>query len=271
MSRMRVLTGLLVFATAGLLLPATGASAAAPLTAAIVCNGATGAITTSVSGALLAPGPPTRVKVQFQRKSGVRVTATTFEPLMALVKPVTVTALTTSSGEIAANGYTGTFTPATAVFYRETVVATFTNAITGAFYTTREATCDYDQRTTVALTCDPAAGTVTAVVTGRNGQAGTATNGGGRPVTVSYRLSQTSQATATGPRFTSHALGDVWDFGHAVTQAADGTWADQGYLHTITSHPYFYSEQLTVGVFDAAGAVVGAGDVTCTLFDGAPA
>ena len=39
-------------------------------------------------------------------------------------------------------------------------------------------------------------------------------------------------------------------------------------MHTITSNPYYYAEELTVGVFDAYGSIVGSGTARCTLFDG---
>ena len=266
MSRMRVLTGLIVLAAAAVLVPSSAALAATSLTANITCDARTGAITTSVSGSLLLPGEPALVTVEFQRKSGVRITPTTTLTIAPLSPPFRVTTTTTASGDIAAAGYTGSF-PLSSLYYRQTLLATFIDATTGATYTTREATCDYDQRTTVSLTCDQAAHTVTATVAGIKGQAGS-TAVAGHPTRVGYRSVQISQATANDPRFRGEMLGSGWDIQHRLTQATDGTWADTGFVHPITSNPYYYAEELTVGVFDANGTFVGSGSAACTLFDG---
>ena len=268
MSRLRVLAGLVVLAAGALLAPASAAVAATSLTANISCDAETGAITTGVSGTLLAPGEPTPVLVEFQRKSGVRVTATTALTISPLGPPFRVTTTTTSSGDIAATGYTGSFSPSSSLYYRQTVLATFKNPDTGSTYTTREATCDYDQRTTVTLTCDPAASTVTATVTGIKGQAGSA-GGAGRPTRIGYRSVQIIQSTADSPVFRGETLGSGWDLQHRLTQSADGTWADTGFVHPITSNPYYYAEEVTVGVLDANGTIVGSGSATCTLFHAA--
>lgn len=271
MSRLRTLAGVVVLAAAGLLVPATAAVAATPLTATITCDGATGAITTSTSGNLLLPGTgPRPVTVEFQRLRGLRVTATTSTPLTPMGQPFTVTTPATDSGDVAATGYTGTFDPATSLYYREAIRVTFKNAVTGAYYTERDATCHYDRRTTVTLTCDPAAGTVTAAVTGVNGQAGAA-GGSGRASSVGYHIVRISQPKKDEPGFRGESLGGAWDVQHSLTRAADGTWADTGYVHTITSHPYRFAEELTVGVLDSSGNVVGHGTSRCTLFDGSQA
>jgi hypothetical protein len=144
---------------------------------------------------------------------------------------------------------------------------TFKNATSGATYTTREATCSYDQRTAVTLTCDPAARTVTATVTGSNGQAGTSM-GAGRPTRIGYHIVRISQPRKDEPRFRSESLGGAWDIERRLTRAADGTWTDPGFVHTTTSTPYYFAEEVTVGVYDTYGAVVGWGTARCTLFDG---
>jgi len=268
MSRVRALAGLVVLAMTGLLIMPTAALAATQLKASITCDAETGAVTTSTSGTLLAVGtPPTRVTVEFQRAGGSRVSATASESLPLMAQPFTTTATTTTSGDITATGYTGTFSPATSLFYQEKLIVRFKNASTGAFYTTREATCNVDQRTTVSLSCDPVAGTVTATVTGVNGLAG-GPYGAGRAVRIGYRFAQISQSTKDDPRFRSEFLGPGWNFERRLTRAADGTWSDAGYVHTITSNPYYYAEELTVGIFDAYGAVAGWGTASCTLYDG---
>ena len=268
MSRLRTLAGLVVLATTGLLVTPTAAQAATPpLRANITCDAQTGAVRTWASGTLFTPGtPPAPVTVEFQRRGGTIVTATTSAPLVSAPVPLAVKTTSTSSGEVNATGYKTTFNPVTSLYYREKLVVTFKNAA-GVTLTTREATCDHDRRTTVTLTCDPAAGTVTVAVSGVNGQAGAA-NGAGRPARIGYRYAQILQHEQNDPRFRSELLGPGWDSERRVTPAADGTWSDPAFVHsTITSDPYYYAEELTVGVFDTYGAVVGWGTTRCTLFD----
>jgi hypothetical protein len=268
MSRLRALACVVVLVVAGLLVPATAATAVTRLIADITCDRETGAITTRVSGTLLQPAATgTPVTVEFQRRSGIRVTATTSTSLPRLTPPFTVNTTTTSSGDITASGYTGTFDPASSLYYREVLVATFRNTATGATYATREATCEYDQRTTVTMTCDPAAHTLTATATGINGQAGAA-DGSGRPTRIGYHIVTIVQGEKGGPRFRGETLGGVWDVEHRLTQAADGTWTDTGFVHTYTRDQYYYAEEVTVGVFDAYGKIVGGGFATCVLIDG---
>jgi hypothetical protein len=267
MSRVRALASITLLAVTGLLVPATAASASSPLQASITCDPVTGVITTSASGTLLAPGRPRPVDVEFQRRSGVNLTLTGMTSVPPLAPPLKVSTRSTITGDVAATGYTATFDPATSLYYRESVIVTFMD-IGGFVYTTREASCQRDVRTTVTLTCDPAAHTVTAAVAGRNGNAG-ATNGAGRASRVGYRTITTSQSAPGEPRFRGGALGDSWDVQRSTVRAADGTWTDPGYAHTITSSPYYYAEELTIGVFDAFGSLVGGGFAKCTLFDGA--
>jgi hypothetical protein len=265
MSRLRLLATVTLLAGTAVLMPASAASAATPLKASIVCDGQTGAITTSASGTLLQPGARRPVVVEFQRRSGrnIALGATAF--LQPLATPFRTTVMSTLAGGVSANGYTNTFTPATSLYYREAIVVTF-KSLTGQVYATRQATCERDLRTTVTVTCDPAAGTVTATVLGRDGQAGGAA-GHGRATSVGYRTVTISQSTADGVRWRQEPLID-FDFKHRVTPAADGTWSDTGFTHTISNSPYFYAEEVTVGVFNQSGDLVGGGSGTCTLFDG---
>ncbi|WP_204298810.1 hypothetical protein [Actinoplanes campanulatus] len=265
---MRVLAGLAVSAVvAGVLVPATAASAATRLRANITCDAETGEIATWASGTLFAPGPAKQVTVEFQRRAGVRVTATARTVLAPMAQPFRVTTTSTSSGDISAVGYTGAFDPVTDLFYREQLTVTFKDAATGANLATRDATCDHDQRTRVTLTCDPVAGTVTAVVNGVNGAAGDS-SGAGRASRVSYHIATIKQQTPNNPGYRSEILGEGWDIEHRVVKAADGSWTDTGYVHTITSNPYYYAEEITVGVFDLNGIRVGTATGACTLFDG---
>src|SRR5690349_19176570 len=110
MSTMRTLAGLTVLAIGGVLLSPTAALAATSLKATIVCDAATGTVTTSTAGTLLAQGSaPTPVIVEFQRQAGTHVTATTSRRLAPLPQPFTVRTTATASGDVAATGYTGTF------------------------------------------------------------------------------------------------------------------------------------------------------------------
>lgn len=266
MSRMRTLLTVALLGGTGLLAPATAASAGTPLRVSIVCDAATGTITTAASGGLLWAGPPKPVTVEFQRRTGRNVTPTGWEFINPLAEPFRVTVMSTSTGEVSATGYTGSFNPATSLYYRETVRVTFSSP-TGDHYGAREATCERDLRTTVTLTCDPTAGTVTAAVVGRNGRAGNA-DGYGRPTRVGYQATKTSQETPQDPGFTSHPL-DSFDAVHRITQATDGTWTDTGYVRTITGKPYYYAEEVTVSVWDRfGGGLIGGGSAKCILFNG---
>ena len=260
MSRLRTLLAAVVLATTALLLPATAASAATRLTATISCDPDTGVITTSVSGGLLAPSSPTPITATFQRTSGARVTATTVSSL-PVGQPFAVRTTSNYAGEITAAGYTSAFSP-TDLYYREKVVVKFTNTTTGSYYTSREATCHVDRRTTVTLTCDPDAATVTATVNGINGQ------GAGRPASVGYRIARIQQSAPNDPTFRSELLGEGYDIRHRVTPAADGTWSDVGYTDTLRSRPYHYWQELTVAVFDQSGFQIGGASTSCVLFDG---
>jgi hypothetical protein len=267
MSRLRTLAGLVVLAATVLLVPPTAAQAATPpLRANITCDAQTGAVRTSASGTLFTPGtPPTPVTVEFQRRGGTVVTATTSAPLKSAAQPFVVRTVSTSSGEVNATGYKTTFNPVTSLFYRENLLVTFKNAA-GIALTTLEVSCNHDQRTTVTLTCDPAERTVTATVTGVNGQAGSP-DGAGRPARIGYHIVRTEQSAQYDPRFRSELGGGAWDTERRLTRAADGTWSDPGYVHSLATTPYYYAEELTVGVFDTYGAVVGWGTTRCTLFD----
>jgi hypothetical protein len=264
MSRIRALVVLTVLAIAGLLVPAGAASAAVPLTATIVCDAANGIITTHASGTVLAPGKPRPVVVQFQRLSALNVNSTggtTVPP----VAPLSVTTLSTVNGTVAANGYTSVRDPGS-LYYRESVRVTFTD-LGGFVYNTRDATCERDAWTTASLTCDKAAGTVTATVTGHDANL---TNSYGRPTRVAYRLGSTLQVGPNDTRWTSNSIGPGWDITHHITPAGDGSWADTGYVHTRTP-VYYYSEQVYYVVSDEGGITVGSGTATCTLYDGATA
>lgn len=255
-------------AVTGLLITPTAAMAVTPLKAFITCDAETGAITTAASGNLLPAGTaPTRVTVEFQRR-GTRVTATTSGPLTPLAQPFTTTATTTASGDIAATGYVGTFSPASSLYYQEQVTVTVKNPASGVTYATREATCAHDLRTTVSMTCDPVATTLTVTVAGINGQAGTSL-GAGRPTRIGYRFSKISQSQKGDPVFRSDSFPWVWDLERPLTQAADGTWADPGFVHTPgRSDLNYYAEEVSVGIFDMSGTLVGGGAAKCTLING---
>ncbi|MDR7273626.1 hypothetical protein [Catenuloplanes atrovinosus] len=269
---MRTLGALVVLATAALLAPGTSASAAAtPLTVSVTCDARTGAIATSVGGRLLLPGSPVPVRAEFQRRVAYRVTAAglTYMPTLA---PFVVDTTTNNVGEVAANGYTATFDPAGAVFYREEVRVTFRNAVTGANYGWYEGNCSHDPRTTVTLTCNQETGVVRATVTGIDGLVGGA-DGSGWASRVGYHRVRTSQPNANEPGFRTELDNGAYDVVHRITRGADGTWSDAGYELTVPAGAYYYAEELTVGVLDPYGRLVGSGTASCAVRNvgGAPA
>ena len=126
-------------------------------------------------------------------------------------------------------------------------------------------TAEFQRRTGIRVTATVAR-TLTATATGLNGQAGAA-DGAGRPKHIGYHIATIVQGEKDGPRFHGEAPG-VWDVEHRLALAADGTWTDTGFVHTYTRDQYYYAEEVTVGVFDAYGKMVGSGFATCTLIDG---
>jgi hypothetical protein len=258
MARIRTLATVALLGAAAALVPAATASAATPLEANIVCDD-TGAVTTWVSGKFLVAGSPTSVTVEFQRRSAVNITAAGARAVAPLPQPFTVTVQSTSDGEVDAAGYTGSFDATTSLSYRETVVVTLTTAA-GA-HSTVQATCQRDVRNTVSLSCDPVAGTVTAATVGRDA------NGAGEfgePARVAYRYSSVYE-DEDGIRWGRSS--DGWDATHSITPAADGSWADTGYVHTHSSDRYYY-EELTVEIYNRFGNLIGGGSAECTLGDG---
>ena len=191
----------------------------------------------------------------------MNISPTALTPIPPLATPFRVTVTTKANGSVSANGYTGSFNPATSLYYRETVTVTLRSPA-GALYGYQTATCKRDVRTTVTLTCDQVAGTVTATVLGRDAQPDVA---GVRPRHVMYMTAVTVQANPDEPAFTRHTGG--WEIDHRINLAADGTWTDTGYTKTPTSDLYYYSEAVTVGVFNEWGGLVGGGTAECVLID----
>jgi hypothetical protein len=262
MSRVRTLAIVTLLGATALLVPASAASAATRATAVIVCDPETGAITTSIAGPLVQAGAPRAVTVEFQRQDAVNISAAALTTIPPLATPFKVTVNTKSNGSISATGYTGSFDPATSLYYQETVFVTLRSS-TGILYGTSQATCKRDVRTTVTLTCDEAAGAVTATVLGRDAQPGAA---GVRPRRVMYTTAVTYRTSADDPGWTAHTPG--WEIDHGVRLAADGTWTDTGYVKPVTASSfYYYAEKLTVGVFNEWGGIVGGGTAECVLVD----
>jgi hypothetical protein len=267
MSRMRMLATVTLLATTALLVPASAASAATTLAATIVCDAETGAITTSVAGPLYQAGAPRQVTVEFQRRDAVNVSLDARTTVPPLATPFKVTVSTKFNGSISATGYTGSFNPATSLYYQETVDVTIRNAA-GAVQATRSATCRRDLRTTLAITCDQAMGTLIAGVQGSAAREGVVD---GRPAGVRYRVETTFQVGPDDPLWRQGSLGG-WDYDHRITPAADGTWADTGFTRTVTVGRYhYYAVDITVGVFSAYGWVVGGGVAKCVLADASAA
>ncbi|MFB6721087.1 hypothetical protein ACFCV3_13040 [Kribbella sp. NPDC056345] len=155
-------------AAAGLLLslltvvPASAATNA--FRAWITCDPATNTIRTGVTGVggVAANWP---VKVDFKVESGYSATATASARIPAFGTTTTVAGKSDANGNLTLAGYQRSFPISSNLFYTEKVVATVKN-LNGDFLAERSASCAYDTRTTVTLTCDQDANTVTAAVAG---------------------------------------------------------------------------------------------------------
>ncbi|GAB3920606.1 hypothetical protein GCM10029976_006400 [Kribbella albertanoniae] len=153
-----------VLAATGLLIPLLATAPAAAATtkfhAWITCDPATNAIRTGITGVggVAANWP---VTVDFKVESGYSATATTSARIPAFGTTTTVAGKSDANGDLTVAGYQRSFPISSNLFYTEKVVATVKN-LSGDVLAERSASCAYDTRTTVTLTCDRDAKTVTA-------------------------------------------------------------------------------------------------------------
>lgn len=237
----------------------TGAGPAAAGTtfrSAIGCDSTTDTITAGVSGGSLTPG--LRVNVEFLVQSGSFVTAATQGSIPQRGQTVTVPAVAAADGSVSATGYSRAWPSGSYLFYTETVSATVRNTA-GAFLMSSSATCFRDVRTTVTLSCDPQAHTITAATAGTGY---TRTYLGS--VRVEYTTVTTRQATRDSLRWRGYNTMPP-DFSYNARVTA-GAWSDAGYVHNVTGDPYYLDEALTVLVRDN-GLLVGRGEAGCVYAD----
>lgn len=263
---MRMRSAALVFTSvlASVFLPPSAGYAATSPTARITCDRATDTISTHMSGGAGWLLPNRAVTVQFLVLSGSFVTPTTFAPIPA-GGGTTVSTTTGPDGSIDIAGYTRTAPLHTYMFYTETVRATVRDAA-GTVLIWNEATCSHDERTTVTLTCDRSARTITAAAGGTSYQLH-------RSVSVWYTWTRTSRPTATEPGFTRRNLNPP-DVNNRVLPTA-GSWSDVGYVHSISTDPYYLDESVDVVVWATyvgevvvTQVVVGRGKASCVYANG---
>jgi hypothetical protein len=236
------------------------AAAATPLTASITCDSATNTISTRLTGTL---APNFSYTMKFTVWSGSQVTtAGTISGLPAWNTSVSVPVTTGSNPDVDVAGYTRSWPAANYVFYTETVRVSVLNS-SGGEITWRQGTCVRDLRTTVDLTCDQEAHTITATATG----AGFAR----RPTRAEYAYGYTYQPTADSLAFTLQPSSTP-DVVHSVPVSESGTWSDVGFVHQEgDDEPYFLSENVVVWVRDVwSNLPVGQGTASCVYADHRP-
>ncbi len=232
------------------------ADAGTPFKPAIACNAATNTISTSVSGGMLMPNQP--VRVAFRVQYGSYVTTTGSQGVISQTgSTMTVPAVTAADGSVRATGYSRAWQASSYAFYTETVYVSITNT-TGGQLVAGSATCSRDLRTTVTLTCDQQAHTITARTSGI---------GYTQPsrVRIDYTYTLTSQATPSTPRFIRYNAQPP-DVVHYATTSG-GAWSDLGYVHTITGDRYYLAETVMVTVRGDWGIIIGRGETSCVYAD----
>jgi hypothetical protein len=245
-----------------LLSPARAAYALTPLKASIVCDSTTNTISTSVSGGAGYFTPNMPVNVRFLVYSGTYVTETAEGIVSAVGSSITVPTTTAADGSVSIAGYTRSWQASDYVFYTETVKVSVLNT-SGAELGSSQATCTRDLRTTVTLDCDPEAHTITA----RSAGVGFTQMDWAGSVRVEYLYSTTNQPAPGYPTFTS-SLALYPNGVHYPTTTETGSWSDLGYVQTITTDPYYYSETVVVVVRDRANSyIIGSGSASCVYAD----
>ncbi|WP_067483117.1 hypothetical protein [Actinomadura hibisca] len=249
--RVRTLTLSAVLLAASL--PAVGtAHAAAPLTASIVCDPATGTISTRLSGDM---APNYAYKVEFSTLKGSTVDTAGAHNVISSTGVLATVPVTSDAGAfIDAAGYSKTWQPAGYRFYTETVRAIVRRPSDNAVLAQREGTCTYDTRTQLTLTCDKQAGVFAA-----RSQA-TAM----RPSTtyrVEYLLKSRHQSAPGEP---------VWSTGPFLFKtvetatAADGTLDVTGFSQTNTKDNHLQEYWVTAEVKERRNnVIVGRADAYC--------
>lgn len=262
------LLALAVTGAAALTTAAPAHAAAAFPTVVVTCDDVANRVTAGTAGGNGYFQPNLNVTVTFRYLTGSYVRDGSMGAPASLA-PVTVNARTGADGSLVTSGYVRAWPGAAGYdFYTETVRAVVTNRSTGAGIVTIEGTCTVDRRTTVTLSCDTAANTVTARVSG----ARFVEHEAGYPplsrVSVAYYRIRTTQATPDAPRFRGGVLGGP-DFTHSVP-VTDGRWSETGYTVTLPEGYYYYREDLTITVSGGPyNRIVGRASTSCEYRDAA--
>jgi hypothetical protein len=225
--------------------------------ASITCDPVTNKITTGVSG-LYGVQPNLDVTVDFKVEAGYYATATTSAKIPAMGSVTTVAGRSAADGDLTVSGYSRSWPISDYLFYTEKVSATVKNK-SGGILLVRTATCDYDVRSKVTLTCDREAQTITAKVEGS--QFDEPQPWGLR---IQYDRSSLWQRAATDPAF---RVARYTAATHTVTPV-NGTISDVGWARQQTTDPYYYEETVWATISSPyTGRVLGRGTATCVYSD----
>ena len=262
--RSRAYALLLAALVAGSLLLAPVGTANAvpnPPQAVVTCDTATNTISatfTSGAGSFTTPNQP--VTVEFLVYKGSYATVGGTSGVISTGSRTTVAATIAADGSLNVAGYNRSWQAANYLFYTETARVTIRNSGGQPVYLQRDGTCTHDLRTTVRVECDRGAHTITASAAGASYPA----NGN---VRVNYIRTSTQQATPDSPRFTSFNAGPFPDASHTAMASASGAWSDVGWVHTITTNPYYLDQKVLVEVLHPMGFVIGRGTAFCVYTD----
>jgi hypothetical protein len=259
MKRVLVLAVVALAALAGL--PAGAAAAATtPFAASIVCDAATGTVTASAGGSGFAANYP--VRARFTVSDGWYLTTTgAISTVPQRGQTVTVPATVDAAGVLApVTGYTRAWNPAQYAFYRETVQVEIVHRDTGAFVATRTARCHRDVRTTLTVTCDPLARTVSATLSGVDATLGVDRYGANAPSTATIQRSVTWFRTGEPVGWST-----TYTETKRITRDPGGaTWTLPLFAQDVTAYSS-YKVDLVIDVLGAQyGAPVGRATGGCT-------
>lgn len=220
----------------------------------ISCDPVTQTIATGVAGQY-GVQPNLAVRVEFKVETGYYATATTSASIPAKGSVTTVAGQSTATGDLTVSGYTRSAPISDYLFYTEKVIATVKNT-SGGIVATRTATCDYDVRSSVTLTCDRDAQTITARVTGSQFNEPQPVG-----VRIQYERSTLYRFSESAPSF---RLSRYTAATHTVTPV-NGEVSDTGWSNHLTSDPYYYEETVWATISSPyTGRILGRGSATCT-------
>jgi hypothetical protein len=234
---------------------ASSAAAVSTFQAWITCDSVTNTVKTGVSGPFGEPNLD--VSLEFKVQWGFSATATTSASIPATGRTTTVSARSSASGDLTANGYSRAWPVSAYLFYTEKVDVTIKNR-SGGILAYRSASCSRDLRTVVTLTCDRDAQTITAKAEGT--QFNEYAPGG---LWIRYDR-ETKSRSQDGPTFISYY--PSWA-GHMV-MPANGAFSDVGWVSRPRTDLYHYEETVWATIILAGtGRTIGHGTTTCVFSD----